>query len=400
MTTEHPAATNGARPPRERFLGIARPDLRDEEIEELVDSVRSGWLTAGPKVRRFEDQLGRYVGVEHVRCLSSCTAGLTLALRLAGVERGDEVLVPANTFVACANAVEHMGARPVLVDSEPHTGLIDLAHARHLAGPRTRAVMPVHLGGRPVDQDALAALRDDLDITVIEDAAHAVGSEFRGRRVGSWGNLCSFSFHATKNITTFEGGALVVRDEEESARVQRLALHGLDRSAWSRHGTGSPDRYDVPEPGYKLAMTDVSAAVGLHQLRRLDGWIERREELAQHYNECLAHLPVELPPPVPDGTRHARHVYSVLVGVDAASSRDELIVALRARNIGSTVHFHGIHLQSYYRDRYGVRPEDLPVATDWAERSITLPLHPQMTESDVEDVASTVEAAVSNRIAA
>ena len=390
----------GDRPPRERFLGIARPDLRDEEIAELLDSVRAGWLTAGPKVGMFEQALGQYVGAADIRCLNSCTAGLMLALRLAGVGPGDEVLVPANTFVACANAVEHAGARPVLVDSEPDTGLVDLAHAEHLAGPRTKAFMPVHLGGRPVDLDRVADLRDRLGIAVVEDAAHAVGSEWRGRRVGSWGNLCSFSFHATKNITTFEGGALIVRDADESERVQRLALHGLDRSAWTRHGTGSPDRYDVPEPGFKFAMTDVSAAVGLHQLRRLDGWIDRREELARHYDACLAELPVELAPDVPHGARHARHVYSVLVRPDAAVSRDELVAALRARNIGSTVHFHGIHLQSYYRDRYGIRREELPVASDWAERSITLPLHPQMTELDVEDVAATVESTLCSRVAA
>ncbi|HEX2088131.1 MAG TPA: DegT/DnrJ/EryC1/StrS family aminotransferase [Solirubrobacteraceae bacterium] len=397
MTAVREAGQASAAPP---FLGIAQPDLRDEEIDELLDSIRSGWLTAGPKVARFEALLREYLGAGHVRCLNSCTAGLTLALRLAGVGAGDEVLVPANTFVACANAVEHAGARPVLVDSEPGTGLMDLAHAVALVGPRTRAVMPVHLAGRPLDQDALGRFRDRFGVAVIEDAAHAIGAEWRGRRVGSWGNLCSFSFHATKNITTFEGGALVVRDEAEAARVKRLALHGLDRSAWSRHGTESPDRYDVPEPGFKFAMTDVSAAVGLHQLRRLDAWIDRREQLARHYDACLADLPVELAPPVPAGARHARHVYSVLVRPDAAATRDELVAELRARNIGSTVHFHGIHLQSYYAERYRLRPEDLPVASDWADRSITLPFHPRLTEADVERVAVAVAAGLSARVAA
>ena len=390
----------GERPPRQRFLGIARPDLRDEEIAELLDSVRAGWLTAGPKVGMFEQALGQYVGAPDIRCLNSCTAGLMLALRIAGVGPGDEVLVPANTFVACANAVEHAGARPVLVDSEPDTGLVDLDHAENLAGPRTKAFMPVHLGGRPVDLDRVGELRDRLGITIVEDAAHAVGSEWRGRRVGSWGNLCSFSFHATKNITTFEGGALIVRSEDESERVQRLALHGLDRSAWTRHGTGSPDRYDVPEPGFKFAMTDVSAAVGLHQLPRLDTWIERREQLARCYDELLGDVPVELAPPVPAGARHARHVYSVLVRPDAAVDRDELVAALRSRKIGSTVHFHGIHLQSYYSERYGLRPEDFPVASDWADRSITLPLHPQLTEDELEEVAAGVASALCARVAA
>ncbi len=217
---------------------------------------------------------------------------------------------------------------------------------------------------------------------MIEDAAHAIGASWRGRRIGSWENLCSFSFHATKNITTFEGGAVVVRDGDEAERVERLALHGLSRSAWRRHATAQPDRYDVIEPGFKFNMTDVSAAVGLHQLRRLDGWIDRREHLARLYDELLAELPLELPPPVPQAAHHARHVYSVSIGHDAPRSPDELVSHLREQGVGSTVHFRGVHLQTYYRERYDIRPEDLPVASDWAERSLTLPLYPRMRDAD------------------
>lgn len=377
---------------RESFLGIARPELGDEEIEEVVATMRSGWLTAGPMVAAFEDALGTYLGGQRVRCLNSCTAGLMLALRLADVGPGDEVLVPANTFVGCANVVEHAGARPVLVDCDPATGLIDLAHAEALVGARTRAIMPVHLAGRPVDLDALARLAARHDLAIVEDAAHAIGARWRGRAVGSFGALCSFSFHAAKNMTTFEGGALVVRDAAEAARVERLAIHGLTRSAWDRHGRPAPDRYDVAEPGYKLAMNDPAAAVGIHQLRRLDGWIERRAQLAAHYDELLGQLPLTPLAPLPDGARHAHHLYVVLVAPDAAVTRDEAIVALGRRKIGASVHFHGVHLHTYYRERYGLRPEDLPGATAWSQRALTLPLHPGLADADLVEVGDALAA--------
>lgn len=373
---------------REQFLGIARPDIGDDEIAEVLDALRSGWLTSGPKVERFGDALSSYTGAPQLCCLNSCTAGLMLALKLSEVGAGDEVLVPANTFAACANVVEHSGATPVFVDCDIATGLMDLAQAASRVGTRTRALIAVHLGGRPVDLDALAALRDRYGLAIIEDAAHAIGAEWRGRRVGSWGNLCSFSFHATKNMTTIEGGALVVLDADQSERVQRLALHGLSRSAWSRHGTAGPAVYDVSEPGFKLGMNDISAAIGLHQLRRLDGWIERRELLTRAYDERLAQLPLEFAAPVVPGTRHARHLYSVLVRADAPVNRDGAVIALRERNIGTSVHFNGIHLHRYYRERYGLSPLDLPNSTDWSARALTLPLHTSMTVEDVDFVCT------------
>lgn len=380
-----------ARAPRKDFLGVSRPDIGDDEIAELERTLRSGWLTSGPNVQRFQDDVASYVCAAHASVLNSCTAGMMLALRLLDVGPGDEVLLPAITFVACANVIEHAGARPVFVDSLPDTGLIDLAHAETLVSERTRALMPVHLAGRPVDLEAVAAFRDRHGVAVIEDGAHAIGAEWAGRRVGAWGNLCSFSFHATKNMTTFEGGALVTRTAEETERVQRLALHGLTRSAWTRHGSGQPGRYDVIEPGFKLGMTDVAAAVGMHQLRRLDGWIERREALSRHYDRRLALMPLDLAPPVPAGARHARHLYMTRVSEHAPLRRDALVESLRARNIGSSVHFHGIHEMTYYRERYGLRPEDLPVGTDWSARALTLPLHPGMSFDDVDDVVSALE---------
>ena len=372
----------------ERFLGIARPDIDEDTLEEVRATLASGWLTRGPQVQRFETLLAEYVETPFLRCLDSCTAGLSLALLLSDIGPGDEVLVPANTFASCANVVEHRGASTVFVDCDPRTGLIDLAHAEYLAGPHTRALLAVHLGGHPVDLDALARLGARLELTIIEDAAHAIGTRWRGQPIGSFGNLTSFSFHATKNMTTIEGGALVVGSAAQAERVERLSLHGLSASAWNRHGTGGPARYDVSEPGFKCAMNDVAAAIGMHQLERLDGWIERREALARAYDAALCDLPLEFAAPVPEHARHARHLYAVRIREDAAVSRDDVMVALSARSIGTSAHFQGLHLYGYYRDRYGLCPEDLPNSTDWAHRTLTLPLHPGMDFDDIEHVST------------
>src|SRR4051812_3107916 len=288
---------------RDSFLVFGRPLIGEEEIPEGVDSMRSGWGGTGPKVQRFERDLEAYVGAGHVRCVGSCTAALILALRVLQIGPGDEVLVPAMTFVASANAVEHAGATPVLVDCEPLTGLIDLDAAERAITSRTRAVMPVHLAGRPVDVDRLAALRDGHGIAVIEDAAHAIGAEWKGRRIGAHGNLAAFSFYVTKNITTIEGGALATGELEVAERVERLALHGLSLGAWARFSDAGYRHYEVVEPGFKFNLTDVQAALGLHQLPRLDGWIDARAQRWERYDELLGGLPLATPPPPAPQTR-------------------------------------------------------------------------------------------------
>jgi dTDP-4-amino-4,6-dideoxygalactose transaminase len=373
---------------RENFLIFGSPVIGEEEIAEVVDSLRSGWVGTGPKVHRFEQMLSDYVGAPHVRCVSSCTAALILALQVLGIGAGDEVLVPAMTFVASANAIEHAGARPVLIDAVPGTGLIDLDAAEATITPRTRAIMPVHLAGRPVDMDRLNGLRDRHGLLVIEDAAHAIGSEWRGRRIGTFGNVAAFSFYVTKNISTIEGGALVTEDAEIAARVERLALHGLSLGAWQRFSDTGFRHYEVVEPGYKYNMTDVQAALGVHQLPRLDGWIDRRSELWDRYDELLTGLPLQTPPPPEPGTRHARHLYQVLVEPGAPLMRDQLLDALAARRIGTGVHYRGVHLHPFYRDTYGLDPADFPVATDISERTLSLPLSPKVTEADQDDVVS------------
>jgi dTDP-4-amino-4,6-dideoxygalactose transaminase len=371
---------------RDTFLIFGGPTIGDAEIAEVVDSMRSGWIGTGPKVQRFEQMLADYVRAPHVRCLSSCTAALILAMEALGIGPGDEVLVPAMTFVASANAVEHAGATPVLVDSVPGTGLIDFDAATAAITPRTRAVMPVHLAGRPVDMERLAAFRDRHGLVVIEDAAHAIGAEFKGRRIGAFGNVAAFSFYVTKNITTIEGGAIATDSVELAEEIERLALHGLSLGAWQRFSDVGFKHYEVIRPGYKYNMTDVQASLGLRQLPCLDEWIDRRAELWDRYDTELAGLPLSTPPPPEPDTRHARHLYQVLIGPDAPLDRDDLLNALNERNIGTGVHYRGVHLHPYYRDRYHLVPEDFPVASAISDRTLSLPLSPQVSNADQDDV--------------
>jgi dTDP-4-amino-4,6-dideoxygalactose transaminase len=373
---------------REQFLIFGSPMIGEEEIAEVVDSLRSGWVGTGPKVQKFERMIAEYVDVPYSRCVSSCTAALILSMQVLRIGPGDEVLVPAMTFVASANAVEHAGARPVLVDSVPGTGLIDLEAAEAAITPRTRAIMPVHFAGRPVDMDRINQLRDRHGLYVIEDAAHAIGAEWQGRKIGSFGNMAAFSFYVTKNIMTIEGGALVTDNEESAAEVERLALHGLSLGAWQRFSDAGFRHYEVVRPGFKYNMTDVQAALGLHQLPQLEGWIDRRAELWDRYDELLADLPLQTPPAPEPGTRHARHLYQILLDPDAPLTRDELLDGLTARKIGTGVHYRGVHLHPYYRDTYALTPEQFPVASEISERTLSLPLSPKVTESDQDDVVN------------
>jgi dTDP-4-amino-4,6-dideoxygalactose transaminase len=379
---------------RDDFLIFGKPVIGEPEIAEVVDSLRSGWIGTGPKVQRFERMLEDYLAVVHVRCLSSCTAALILGMKVLGVGPEDEVIVPAMTFVASANAVVHAGATPVLVDSEPGTGLIDLDAVEAAITPRTKALMPVHFAGRPVDMDRVNAIRDKHGLLVIEDAAHAIGASWRGTMIGGHGNLTAYSFYVTKNITTGEGGALATENPDVAAEVERLALHGLSLGAWQRFSDAGFKHYEVEEPGFKFNMMDIQAALGIHQLPRLDEWIDRRAELWERYDELLDGLPVETPPSPGEEMRHARHLYAVLVAPEAGISRDELLDRLTASGIGTGVHYRGVHLHSYYRDRFGIDPGSLPVATEISHRTLSLPFSPELTEADQLRVASALTAAL------
>jgi dTDP-4-amino-4,6-dideoxygalactose transaminase len=375
---------------RDDFLTFGRPLIGEEEIAAVVATLRSGWLGTGPRVARFERELEAYLEIPHVRCVSSCTDALMLGLEVLGVGSGDEVLVPAMTFAASANAIERVGARPVFVDSEPDTGLLDLDHAASLVTPRTRAIMPVHLAGRPVDMDRLAALRDRFGLLVVEDAAHAIGARWRGVPIGGHGDLAAFSFYVTKNITTVEGGALATDSPGIASEVERLALHGLTAGAWERYSDAGFRHYEVVTPGVKSNMTDVQAAIGSEQLRRLDGWLECREALWARYDALLADLPVLRPAPVDPRARHTRHLYQIRVTPGSGRTRNEVLAGLHERRIGAGVHYRAVHLQPYYRDRYNLLPQDLPVANVISEQTVSLPLEPSLSEGDQDDVVAAI----------
>ena len=316
----------------------------------------------------------RTFGVREIRCVSSCTAALMLRLRVLGIGPGDEVLVPTMTFVASANAVEHLGATPVFVDSQPRTGLVDLDAAEALITPRTKALLPVHLAGRPLDMDRVNDFRDRHGVAILEDAAHAIGAEWRGAKIGNHGNLTAFSFYVTKNITTIEGGALASADTDAAERVERLALHGLSLGAWQRFSDAGFKHYEVIEPGFKFNMTDVQAAMGLHQLKRIDEWMLRRDALWRGYDEGLASLPVMTPADPQQHERHARHLYTIEVGDDAPVTRDQLLGELLRYKIGTGVHYRAVHLHPYYREKYGLAPNDFPIANAISDCTLSLPL--------------------------
>lgn len=375
---------------REQFLPFSPPYLGEEEIAEVVDSLRSGWITTGPKTKRFEQEFRDYVGAPAALALSSCTAALHTALVLAGIGTDDEVITTPVTFTATVAVIEHTGARPILVDVEPDTMNIDPAQVRAAVTPRTRAVIAVHYGGHPCDLDALRAVCEEHGLLLIEDAAHAVPARYKGRFIGSWENPVAFSFYATKNLTTAEGGMLTGSQEMINRGIV-VSLHGMDRDAWKRNDRSGSWRYDIVTPGFKYNMTDIQAAIGLQQLRRLEAMHARRREIVRLYNEAFAQMGViELPTERSD-VEHAWHLYPLrLIADKVAISRDRFIEELRARNIGTSVHFIPIHTFTYYRERYGYRPEDFPVALDCTEREISLPLHPGLRDADVRDVIDAV----------
>jgi dTDP-4-amino-4,6-dideoxygalactose transaminase len=381
---------------RDEFLVFGSPLIGDAELAEVRDSLMSGWIGTGPKVARFERMLEAYLDVAHVRCVSSCSAALLLGMNVLRIGPGDEVLVPAMTFVASANAVEHTGARPVLIDSEPSTGLMDLEAAEAAITARTKAIMPVHLAGRPIDLARLNALRDRHGLLVVEDAAHAIGATWGGRKIGTHGNIAAFSFYVTKNITTGEGGAIATNDPDVAAEVERLALHGLSLGAWQRFSDAGFRHYEVVKPGFKFNMTDVQAAMGLHQLPQLDDWIARRAELWERYDLLLADLPLQTPPAPDPDTHHARHLYLVRVeAADEGQLRDAVLDGLTRRNIGAGVHYRGVHLHPYYAETHGITPDQLPVATAISHSTLSLPLSPKVTERDQNDVVEALAAVLS-----
>lgn len=375
---------------RRDFLTFAPPSIGDEEIAEVVDTLRSGWITTGPKTARFEQEFARYLGAPGALAVNSCTAALHTALLTAGIGPGDEVITTPLTFAATANVIEHVRARPVFVDVDPETLQIDPDGLEAAVTPRTRAIIPVHFGGHPADLDAVDTVASRHGLLVVEDAAHALPARFRGRLIGSRGNPVAFSFYATKNLTTGEGGMLTA-DPEFLERARIASLHGMSHDGWKRYAEGGHWFYEVLLPGFKYNMSDIQAAMGLAQLAKLERHQARRRAVVRAYQAAFAgHDAFELPVERPE-VEHAWHLYVLRLQPGVLRiGRDRFIQELTQRKIGTSVHFIPLHLHPYYRDTYGYAPDAYPVARSNYERMLSLPLHPGLSEADVEDVVGAV----------
>jgi dTDP-4-amino-4,6-dideoxygalactose transaminase len=384
---------------RKTFLPFAMPMISEDAIAEVSDSLRNGWITTGPKTKRFEDGLREYVGASHAIAVNSCTAGLHIALTAFGVGPGDEVIVPTLTFCSTANVVVHLGARPVLVDVGEDFNVTPEAIEKAIT-KKTKAIIPVHFAGQVCDLDAIYEVAARHGLPVIEDAAHAVGAGYGGLRIGADAlhtsmpklqGVTVFSFYAIKNLTTGEGGMITTDDEDLAERMRLYSLHGMSRDAWKRYSSAGSWYYEVVVPGYKCNMTDIQAAIGIHQLKRLDDFIATRNHYASLYDQAFADMPeIEIPITRPNRS-HAYHLYVIRLALDMLSiDRAQFIEELRAMNIGSSVHFIPVHLHPWYQKEYGYSRGDLPVAERLFDSIISIPLYPKMSEDDLQDVVEAV----------
>jgi dTDP-4-amino-4,6-dideoxygalactose transaminase len=376
---------------RTDFLVFGAPQIEEQEIDEVVDSMRAAWLGTGPKVAQFEQDFRSYKGASHAVAVNSCTAALHLSLLALDIGVGDEVITTPLTFCATVNAILHAGATPVLADVDPVTMNIDPVEVERRVTPRTKAILPVHFAGRPCEMDELMRIAERHELLVIEDCAHAVETEFRGRKAGTFGDLGCFSFYATKNVTTGEGGMVITESRSLADRMKVLALHGMTKDAWKRFSDRGYEHYYVVDAGFKYNMMDIQAAIGIHQLRRVEAnWI-RRHELWNRYQEGLAGTGLVLPADPESHTRHAYHLYTPLVAEDRCGvSRDQFLEALTARRIGAGVHYLSIPEHPYYQTRLGIQADEWPNAMGVGRTTVSLPLSARLTDLDVEDVIAAV----------
>ena len=377
---------------RNSFLPFHVPEISEEDIAAVAGALRSGWVTAGPQVKDFEAQFARYTGAEHAIAVNSGTAALHLALEAAGIKASDEVLVPAMTFAATAEVVVQLGARPVLVDCTPDTLNIDPAAIERAVTPRTRAIIPVHFAGHPCDMDAIMQIAAARRLTVVEDAAHALPARWRGRMVGTIGDLTCFSFYATKTITTGEGGMITTNDDKYAERIALMRLHGIGRDAWKRYAKTGSWFYEVQEAGYKMNLPDMLAALGVAQLKKANQFWQQRREIAAYYQEKLAGFEeLQLPPGESGGDDHAWHLFILRLRPELLSiTRNELIEELKADGIGTSVHFIPLHRHPYYVRTYGCTPSDFPQADCSYLRCVSLPIFPGLTEEQREHIVQSV----------
>ncbi|MEI7668646.1 MAG: DegT/DnrJ/EryC1/StrS family aminotransferase [Pseudomonadota bacterium] len=364
------------------FLPFAKPLLSDETYQDVEAVLRSGWLTTGPKVAQFEKDLSEYFSGRNARCVSSATAGLQLALIAIGLKQGDEVITTPLTFVATLNTIVQAGAKPILVDINPETRNMDIRLVEKAITKNTKAIVPVHFAGLPVDLDAIYEIAKKHNLRVIEDCAHAIGSEYKNKKIGSFGDIQVMSFHPNKNMTTGEGGAIVTDDKDVLQKIERLRFHGIDREAFNRFSKTGSQHYDVVIPGFKYNMMDIQAVIGLRQLPMLDGFIEKRTRLIEKYRERLAGISKISLPKDPDYThKNAWHLFTILV-----EQRDEFIDKMKQKNIGIGMHYVAAHLFTFYRENFGYKQGDFPHAEKVGSQICSLPLFPSMSDEEFERV--------------
>ncbi len=385
-------ALHGGEPVREEFLIFGSPLIGEEEIEEVVDTLQSGWLGTGPKTLRFENDFTRYIGCKHAIALNSCTAGLHLALLVAGVGEGDEVITTPITFASTANVVVHLGAKPVFVDAKLDTQNIDPAKIEDKITAHTKAIVPVHLAGRPCDMDTIMEIARRHNLVVVEDAAHAIEAWYKDKKIGSIGDITAFSFYVTKNVVTGEGGMLTTNNDQWAEKLRILRLHGISKDAWKRYSATGFMPYETIYPGYKYNMMDIQAALGIHQLARVEQNLKIRERHFARYSQAFASMPEIITPREDASIRHARHLYTILLRLERLSTdRNGFIQALQAENIGVGIHFTALHLHKFYRETFGYKRGDFPKAEYISDRTVSLPLSAKLADQDVEDVISAVK---------
>lgn len=380
------------------FLVFGAPLIEGSEIQELLASLRTGWIGTGPKVARFEEDFRAYKRATNAVAVSSCTAALHLSLLTAGLQPGDEVITTPLTFCATVNAIIHAGCIPVLADIDPRTMNVDPTEVEKRITDRTRALLPVHFAGRPCDMDDLMTLASRHDLKVIEDCAHAIETQYKDRHAGTFGDFGCFSFYVTKNVITGEGGMILCPSTDDAGRVKTLALHGLTKDAWRRFSDTGYKHYQVVSAGFKYNMTDLQAALGIHQLQRVERNWYRRQEIWDRYNDAFADLPVTTPTPPADGTRHAFHLYTILVCEERSGiARDVLLDALTAHGIGVGVHYRSIPEHPFYQETFGWAPDEFPHAATVGAETVSLPLSAKLTSKDVDDVITAVRRSVPAR---
>ncbi len=384
-------AVNGGTPARQDFLPLTRPWIGPEEKQEVMDTLNGVWLSRGPKVSQFEEEFQNYTRANHAIAVCSCTAALHVSIVAAGIKEGDEVITSPITFPATTNAILYERATPVLVDVDLNTFNMAPELIEERITTRTKAIIPVHMAGQPCDMDRILEIARPRNLVVIEDAAHAIGAKYGEKHVGTLGDAGCFSFYASKNLVTGDGGMIIADDKKFAEFARVISLHGMSTTAWKRYSKEGSGNWELVYPGFKYNMTDIEASLGIHQLRKIELITSLRQKWSEVYDRLLADLPeISLPHRAP-GRRHACHLYVITLDLDRLSvTRDQFMEMLKAENIGCGIHFVSVHLQPYYQKRFGYRTEDYPNAAWLSDRILSLPLFPQMTESDVQDVSRAV----------